>query len=86
MIGSPSKVGGRRLAVTPANQILSNLIKLHLVIAPSIFIRFGRKYHHSNPLIETNLMSTKSSKSDHPLSKYLKNSLITINMHYVNPN
>ena len=33
-----------------------------------------------------NLMNTKSLKSDYPLLKYLINSLITINIYYINPN
>src|SRR6266542_7047353 len=56
-----SVVSGRRSAVggyTRTNQILYHLIKLLLVITPSIFIRLTRKYHHSNSLIETVLIST----------------------------
>jgi len=79
-------ISNQWLAITLINQILSNLIKLYLMITLSIFIHFRRKYHYLNPLIETNLMNTKSLKSDYPLSKYLKNSLITINMYYINPN
>src|SRR6266511_2157514 len=84
-----SAVGGRRSAVggyTRTNQILYHLIKLLLVITPSIFIRLTRKYHHSNPLIETILMSAKSQRLDHPFPKYLESSPIIIYMRYVNPN
>src|SRR6266508_4625999 len=76
-----SAVDGRRSAVggyTRTNQILYHLIKLLLVITPSIFIRLTRKYHHSNPLIETILMSTKSQRLDHPFPKYLESSPIII--------
>src|SRR6266540_4073261 len=84
-----SAVGGQRSAVsgyTRTNQILYHLIKLLLVITPSIFIRLTRKYHHSNPLIETILMNTKSQRLDHPFPKYLESSPIIIYMRYVNPN
>src|SRR6266511_3820175 len=84
-----SAVGSRRSAVggyTRTNQILYHLIKLLLVLTPSIFIRLIRKYHHSNPLIETILMSTKSQRLDHPFPKYIENSPIIIYMCYVNPN
>ena len=77
-----SAVGG----YTRTNQILYHLIKLLLVITPSIFIRLTRKYHNSNPLIETVLMSTKSQRLDHPFPKYLESSPIIIYMRYVNPN
>src|SRR6266498_1590227 len=77
-----SAVGG----YTRTNQILYHLIKLLLVITPSIFIRLTRKYYHSNPLIETILMSTKSQRLDHPFPKYLESSPIIIYMRYVNPN
>src|SRR6266498_3114329 len=77
-----SVVGG----YTRTNQILYHLIKLLLVITPSIFIRLTRTYHHSNPLIETILMSTKSQRLDHPFPKYLECFPINIYMRYVNPN
>src|SRR6266511_552801 len=88
-VGSRRLYKSRRSAVgsyTRTNQILYHLIKLLLVITPSIFIRLTRKYHHSNPLIETILMSTKSQRLDHPFPKYLESSLIIIYMCYVNPN
>src|SRR6266540_5668867 len=79
--GRQSAVGGQRSAVgsyTRTNQILYHLIKLLLVITPSIFIRLIRKYYHSNPLIETILMSIKSQRLNHPFSKYLESSPIII--------
>src|SRR6266540_3133760 len=60
-----SAVGGRRSAVggyTRTNQILYHLIKLLLVITPSIFIRLTHKYHHLNPLIEMILNEYKITK------------------------
>src|SRR6266498_4657609 len=86
-----SAVGGRRSAV--GGQMLHwpirfclILVKLHLMITPSLFTRFGQKYYHSNPLIETILMSTKSQRLDYPFPKYLESSPIIIYMRYVNPN
>ncbi len=51
-----------------------------------IFIHFEQKYYYLNSFIKMNLINTNSSKLDYLLSKYFKNSLITINIHYVNPN
>jgi len=53
-------ISGQQLAVTPSNQILPNFSRTSFDDNSVIIYPFWTKYYYSNPLIEVNLMNTKS--------------------------